>query len=359
MNTHSHSQPKIVAKSIRKAIISIVGRLVRLLTGDPVLANFIEVVGTKVPASALTTLILWRIAMSLGNFMARYASFRRFAYRHITLFHRLNQRVDQVAQAIAMTPLDNSEERLRWCHILGIAPDHDLEQPFDSYRTLNDLFTHGPGKDTRPIVEPENNNLVTAPCDGSYALFMNTLELKSFISKQSHFEVGSVLGAGAAHLQHAFYGGAALFIWLSAKDNHRWYAPVSGKIVHAKRIDATTFGRLGLFLEDGYCEANTRGVIIIEREGGGLIALVSIGLTPINTINVMVAENQTIKKGELLGCFEVGGSAALVFFDHSLKPNFDRDFCRFSCAEEMLNLNYVSEQNKARRLIGQQLAALS
>jgi len=335
--------------------MSFVGRLISKFTDDPVLANFVEVVGATVPASTLFTILAWRLAMSLGNFFARFSLFRRWAYSRLKLFHRLNHKFDQAALALAMSPLYGHAERLQWCRILGIDPDRDLEKNIDSYKTVNDLFTHAPGKGTRPITNPSNNDLIIAPCDGSYASFAETQKLRSFISKQSHFEIAAVLGDDAAPWRQSFIGGAAAFVWLSAVDNHCWYAPADGTILHAKCIEASTHGRLGLFLEDGYCAANTRGVVIIERDDGTRLAFVAIGLTPINTINVKVIDGQRIKKGELLGCFEVGGSAALLFFDRNLSVDFGEKQGHFKDAEAMLNLNYLQEQNKSRLIIGETL----
>ncbi len=344
------------SKPLKSRLLSLLGRLISKFTNDPVLANFVEVVGATVPASTLFTILAWRLAMSLGNFLARFALFRRWAYTRLQLFHRLNQRFDKAALALAMSPLRGHEERLQWCRILGIDPDRDLENNIDSYKTVNDLFTHAPGKDTRPIADPGNQDLMIAPCDGSYASFAETQKLRSFISKQSHFEIEAVLGDDAAPWLQSFAGGAASFIWLSAVDNHCWYAPSDGTILHAKRIEASTHGRLGLFLEDGYCAANTRGVVIIERDDRTRLAFVAIGLTPINTINVKVKDGQRIQKGELLGCFEVGGSAALVFFDRNLNVDFGEKKGNFKDAEAMLNLNYMQEHNKSRLIIGESLA---
>ncbi len=146
---------------------------------------------------------------------------------------------------------------------------------------------------------------------------------------------------------------------MSAVDNHRWYSPVTGTVVYTNTIKAKTSGRLGLFLEEGYCEANTRAVIIIETEDGHFFGIVPIGLTPINTVTVKTLKGKKVLKGEHLGQFEIGGSAALILMDKRLSLDFEENTEQVDSVEGLLNLNYVGEKNKSRFLIGQKIAELT
>lgn len=344
---------------LKFAFLRYLGRCASYLTGDPVLRDFIEVIGASVPASSLFVVIAWRLAMGIGTFLSRFESISRWVFKRSQLLHKLNLKFDQTAQAIAATPLASDSIRLQWCRIFGIDPQRDLNAPLSTFKTVNDLFIHLPGPGTRPVASPLDPGIVTAPCDGSYAMLQNTESLRSFVSKQSHFEIRGALGKNAASLAEHFTGGAAAFIWLSAVDNHNWFAPISGRILHAEVVDATTHGRMGLFMEDRYCEANTRGVIVMESEDGFKIAFIPIGLTPINSIFVSVSVGDFVAKGDSLGRFEIGGSAGLIFFDRRLKVDCGADHISVSSAEDLLNLNYVGADNKMRKLIGQPLAQIT
>jgi phosphatidylserine decarboxylase len=334
------------------------GKLAVELTRDPVLVNVLDVLGTSIGPANLATMLGWRVAMDAGNLFAKSRLLRGWIAGNVTMFHRLNRRFDEAAQAIAFSELATDADRHRWCRVFGIDPEIDLAEPLETFKTVNELFTHAPGPGTRPIEAPDDSDVVTAPCDGSYALFPSTERLRSFVSKQSHVELDAVLGARAKEYAPSFKGGAAAYIWLSLVDNHRWFAPIAGRVVHAERIGATTHGRMGLFLEEGYCEANTRGVIIIEADSGLRVAFVPIGLNPINSVTLTVKTGDRVEKGHPLGTFEVGGSAGLLLFDRTACVEFGPDHPRFESANDLLNLNYVAAKNKSRLRMGQRLAWL-
>lgn len=129
-------------------------------------------------------------------------------------------------------------------------------------------------------------------------------------------------------------------------------------MVHAERIAATTHGRMGLFLEDGYVAANTRAVIILEDPTGLLVAFVAVGLQPVDTVTIAVTPGMQVAKGSPLGMFEFGGSAVLLLFDRRRSIELPPDAPRFTGTDELLNLNYVGDDNRSRRLLGQALGRI-
>ena len=112
---------------------------------------------------------------------------------------------------------------------------------------------------------------------------------------------------------------------------------------------------MGLFLEDGYLEANSRAILIIEGETGKRVAFIPVGLSPINSVTPMVRAGELVCKGAPLGTFEVGGSAGVLLFDRRTPVSFDAPPQQFRTTEDLLNLNYVPEANKARRQLGQSI----
>lgn len=338
--------------------LALVGQLVGRLTGDPVLAESLTILAGTVPPAKLATVVGWRVAMALAEPLARSPRARAWVAQHIAWLHHINRTVDAIARDVAMTELHDDAERHRWCLLFGIDPLVDLPQPLASYRTVNDLFTHAPGPGTRPIASPEDSQVISAPCDGSYAFFESTAGLRSFISKQSHFELSTILGREAAAHTDRFVGGAAAYLWLSLVDNHRWFAPVAGRVVHAARIAATTHGRMGWFLEEGFVEANTRAVIILEDPSGRQVAFIAVGLQPIDTVTITVSPGAQVAKGDPLGTFEIGGSAGVLLFDRSYSIEFPPDAPRFAETDDLINLNYVGAHNRARRLLGQALGRI-
>ena len=65
----------------------------------------------------------------------------------------------------------------------------------------------------------------------------------------------------------------------------------------------------------------TRGLIIIETEDYGLVAMLPIGMSQISSVNFdeSLKVGDKVKKGDLLGWFLFGGSDIVYLFQKSVK----------------------------------------
>ncbi|KAI0594682.1 putative phosphatidylserine decarboxylase [Biscogniauxia sp. FL1348] len=144
---------------------------------------------------------------------------------------------------------------------------------------------------------------------------------------------------------HTFQDGSFMHAFLSPADYHRQHAPVSGTVVEARVIQEQVYlqvtkdpDRLGLIPdrgllfkkkpkddknqkklnapdEAGYQWLQTRGLIVIETETMGKVAVLPIGMAQVSSVVLTVEENEKIKKGQEISYFQFGGSDIVLVFE--------------------------------------------
>jgi phosphatidylserine decarboxylase len=79
----------------------------------------------------------------------------------------------------------------------------------------------------------------------------------------------------------------------------------------------------------GWQSLETRGLVILDTEEFGLVALLPIGMSPVSSVNFDPAlkEGVRVRKGERLGHFLFGGSDFIIVFQagYALTPDSPRD----------------------------------
>ena len=73
--------------------------------------------------------------------------------------------------------------------------------------------------------------------------------------------------------------------------------------------------------EFGWQSIETRGVVIVETNGGGLVAIVPVGMCQVSSVNFedTVTVGAEVKKGDPLGYFLFGGSDIVMVFSEDLQ----------------------------------------
>jgi phosphatidylserine decarboxylase len=107
------------------------------------------------------------------------------------------------------------------------------------------------------------------------------------------------------------------YLKLDVNNLHRFYAPVSGKVV--ARVDYLDPLRMShsvrpFCLHAGWniLTENRRVLLLIENPVFGVVLMMIVGGIAIDGIDLIVEEGQNVKQGQELGCFHMGGSAILL-----------------------------------------------
>lgn len=202
-------------------------------------------------------------------------------------------------------------------------PEMKLDDYFvgpSGWLTFNQFFAREikPGK--RPIAGLGDGRTVVSPADsvfkGAFAITADaTLEVKGVTHRIGDLLQDSEYG-------HLFAGGMFTHFFLSITDYHRFHAPFAGTVVEKKLVPG--FAYIGVFkrpdgstyLTDGesYQFTQQRGVIVMETEAIGHVAILPIGMGPVSSVELTPDVGAKLHKGEELGFFQFGGSDVIVLF---------------------------------------------
>ena len=227
--------------------------------------------------------------------------------------------------------------------------DGTYEDP-SSWHTFNDFFSrHLASPDVRPIARPENDRVVICPADSTpqnvWNIDENSLVISDnpvIIKSGSLRSVDSLLGP--SRFKGAFAGGRLSHTFLDVHDYHRYHFPVGGVIREVCKIpgDVAAGGftiwdpeerRYRLIQTDtAWQSLETRGLVVVETDNYGLVALLPIGMSQVSSVNFEpeVVEGARVEKGDMLGYFLFGGSDYVMLFQKEAgfdltTPRIDRE----------------------------------
>jgi phosphatidylserine decarboxylase len=208
----------------------------------------------------------------------------------------------------------------------GIDPTQ-ASRPLETFRSIGEFFTRDLKPELRPILAD-----CVFPVDGT---------LRSCEDLTSDCEISQVKGKsyslrkllGDDEFVQRLSSGQLWNMYLSPRDAHHIYAPVSGKIVKTVHIPGALWpvNDWALHSIDGLFAVNERVVTFIESEFG-LVAVVMIGATNVGKIslaytaletNVRPWEKRSMRTilhsptvsvacGEKIGTFKMGSSVILI-----------------------------------------------
>ena len=209
----------------------------------------------------------------------------------------------------------------------------------DRWHTFNDFFARRlKDKNARPVTAPDDEAVVVAGADskpqGLWRVDGNSdivHERPVVIKSKIYNSIKTLLGGGA--FADAFAGGWMTHSYLNESDYHRYHFPVSGTVREAEVIwqDADGGGVTiwdpaegKYILQDqnpGWQSLETRGRVIVDTEGFGLVAVMPIGMALVSSVNFepAVKPGTAVKKGDPLGWFLFGGSDMVMIFQQQAR----------------------------------------
>lgn len=115
--------------------------------------------------------------------------------------------------------------------------------PFHGYKSRDDFFTRKWRDGLRPTASPDDGNVLQhmriQPLSSPYRIAYNVKMQDQFALKKQPYSLLEMLDNDP--LAEKFDGGSVYQAFLSALSNHRWHAPVAGKIIKIVHIAGTYF----------------------------------------------------------------------------------------------------------------------
>ncbi|RPA82931.1 phosphatidylserine decarboxylase-related protein [Ascobolus immersus RN42] len=211
----------------------------------------------------------------------------------------------------------------------------DYIQPEGGWKTFNEFFARELKDGARPIAQ--GKDVIVAPAD---AVFDGSWEIgpKGYVTiKDVPWGINDLLD-GSSYASR-FAGGVFTHSFLNTFDYHRQHTPVSGKVLEVKNIDGYAYfetvvkeetkagegnklvvqRRLEAPDHAGYEFLQMRGLVVVDsEEAGGLVAVLPVGMSHVNSVVMTCQKGDYLKKGDEISYFQFGGSDIVVCYEKSI-----------------------------------------
>ncbi len=221
--------------------------------------------------------------------------------------------------------------------------DGIYEDP-SNWKSFNDFFARKlKDASVRPIDSPDDNTVVISPADSvpqgvwkiddqGKVIAETPEEIAGLSIKTGTLSDVSVL-LGNSSYADAFANGTLTHTFLDINDYHRYHFPISGTVREVLLVpqddapggvitwDPVQKRYKEYFSETiGWQSIETRAIVIIETESGGLAAVVPVGMCQVSSVNFeeSVVPGAVVRKGDPLGYFLFGGSDIIMIFSEDL-----------------------------------------
>ncbi|KAL3456735.1 phosphatidylserine decarboxylase-domain-containing protein [Aspergillus heterothallicus] len=247
--------------------------------------------------------------------------------KHLTWLSGWMRRYSAAIGEFMDTPVSASE--LHTFHQTLSYNLRDYIEPRGGWRTFNEFFARRVKPGRRPITAIGDNSVLTSPADFE---FMDSHR----VSPESTISTKGLTWALAQMFENSVYGdrfagGVWMHGFLDVDDYHRVHAPVAGVVVEARIVPGTNYmlveaapslgedgvGELCIPNETGYQFCQSRGLVILDT-GGGLVAVLPVGMAVVSSVVLTVEVGAVLHKGEEIGYFQFGGSDVVLVFEEAM-----------------------------------------
>jgi phosphatidylserine decarboxylase precursor len=216
------------------------------------------------------------------------------------------------------------------------------------WRNFNQFFAREvkPGK--RPIAGRCDERIIVSPADSVFLGVWPVADDATIEAKGVRYSIPALLD-GSPYAD-AFRGGVFTHAFLNVNDYHRFHTPVAGRVLESRVI----LGKMVLEVDRradtdalepldpvGYQFTQARGLLVLESDHAGLVAVLPIGMAQVSSVTITPDVGTELTKGEEFGFFQFGGSDIIMIF----QPNR----IRFTAEEEKHHL----QGEQIGELIGQ------
>ena len=213
-----------------------------------------------------------------------------------------------------------------------------------AWKTFNQFFARKlRSASQRPIAARTDNSVLVSPVDavpqGLWAIdnASRVIEEKGIAVKTGTVQSVAQLIGEQSKYKHAFAGGTFTHLFLDVGDYHHYHFPLSGIVREVTVIPGSEVAG-GYVTWDavnrryafdpssiGWQSLETRGLLILDTEEFGLVALMPIGMSPVSSVNFDPAlkKGVRVRKGDRLGHFLFGGSDFVMVFQSGVTLTTD------------------------------------
>jgi len=189
------------------------------------------------------------------------------------------------------------------------------------WQNYNQFFAREvkPGK--RPVDGRCDEAVIVSPADSVFLGTWTIADDASIEAKGVRHSITALL-QGSAYAD-AFKGGVFTHAFLNVNDYHRFHTPAAGKVLEQQVI----LGKMDLEVQRhpdtgeiepldpvGYQFTQARGLLILESDSVGLVAVLPIGMAQVSSVTLTPEVGSWLAKGEEFGFFQFGGSDIITVF---------------------------------------------
>ena len=215
------------------------------------------------------------------------------------------------------------------------------EKKPENFLHFNDFFVRKLQTDARPV--SSQNNAIASPVDGAVSQSGLIDDTQLFQAKGKSYSLSSLL-AGDQNLAEKFSNGYFSTLYLSPRDYHRIHMPLDGTLKKMIYVPGDLFAVNQRTVENvpDLFARNERVITLFETEAGPM-ALIMVGAIFVGSMETVWHEglitppygkeiktwayndDQTLKKGEEMGRFNMGSTVILLFGSDQI--NWSTNLC--------------------------------
>ncbi len=204
-----------------------------------------------------------------------------------------------------------------------------------NWKTFNQFFARRlKSPNQRPIAAPGDPSVVASPADsipqGTWVIDAQsriTDPAGVAIKTATVMSIADLMGTQSRY-RNAFAGGTFTHFFLDTGDYHRYHFPLDGVVRELAVLPGQELAGGSITWDAankryafdpssiGWQSLERRGVVVLETESHGLVAVVPIGMSPVSSVNfdANLKVGTHVRKGEELGYFLFGGSDFILLF---------------------------------------------
>lgn len=189
---------------------------------------------------------------------------------------------------------------------------------------------------SRPIADPDSNQTVNCPNDGSLFRWRANIARKdAFWFKDMRYSLSDILSSDDPEQQaiidehnllDLFEGGYIFQTYLNPYNYHCWWVPVNAEVLFTPfSIKGCFFNKLILPDYGGastaslpyLAQVNARGIIVFKTEEYGHVCCIPLGMSEVSTVEFepSLIAGAVVKKGDMMGKFNYGGSSFAIIYE--------------------------------------------
>ncbi|MEM9172796.1 MAG: phosphatidylserine decarboxylase [Pseudomonadota bacterium] len=203
----------------------------------------------------------------------------------------------------------------------------DYQVAPSGWHSFNQFFARETKPGKRPIANHCDPGTVVSPADCQIKDVRTIAADDTIEVKKAHLKISELMAD--SQYADAFEGGLLMSAYLQMYDYHRMHVPAAGKVLEAKKIPGT----VGLQIEAegdmlipipqlGFQFTQDRGLLVLETDAMGLVALIPVGMVQISSVVLTAEVGVELYKGEEFGYFQFGGSNIIML---TQKDRFELD----------------------------------